>query len=217
MHPPALKPARFFALLPVPGRVPTSHLRRLRLVLRLLVGLLPLATLGGCSRLLARHVPGRIDSLTIRHHRADVVAELGAPRRSVTFSPPAEAPALMFPPAGKAVRRDEYQVSGLRLSTSDSAAMRTKPYSTDLSDEQRAILEPLLPARLPDGRPREVDLREVVNAIFYKLKHAVIWSDLPRDLPAHGTVFDYYAAWTRPGLPLLLVGGYVASLFLLTP
>ena len=78
--------------------------------------------------------------------------------------------------------------------------MRTKPYSTDLSDEQWAILEPLLPARLPDGRPREVSLREVLNAIFYKLKHAVVWSDLPRDLPASGTVFDYYAAWTRSGL-----------------
>lgn len=78
--------------------------------------------------------------------------------------------------------------------------MRTKPYSTDLSDEQWAILEPMLPARLPDGRPREVSLREVVNAIFYKLKHAVVWADLPRDLPASGTVFDYYAAWTRSGL-----------------
>lgn len=78
--------------------------------------------------------------------------------------------------------------------------MRTKPYSTDLSDEQWAILEPLLPGRLPDGRPREVSLREIINAVFYKLKHAVVWSDLPRDLPASGTVFDYYAAWTRSGL-----------------
>lgn len=78
--------------------------------------------------------------------------------------------------------------------------MRTKPYSTDLSDEEWTLLAPLLPARLPDGRPREVHLREVVNAIFYKLKHAVAWADLPRDLPAAGTVFDYYAAWTRSGL-----------------
>lgn len=78
--------------------------------------------------------------------------------------------------------------------------MRTKPYSTDLSDEEWAILEPLLPARLPDGRPREVALREVVNAVFYKLKHAVAWADLPRDLPPSGTVFDYYAAWSRSGL-----------------
>lgn len=78
--------------------------------------------------------------------------------------------------------------------------MRTKPYSTDLSDEQWAILAPLLPACLPDGRPREVSLREVLNAIFYKLKHAVVWSDLPRDLPPAGTVYDYYAAWSRSGL-----------------
>ena len=63
-----------------------------------------------------------------------------------------------------------------------------------LSDEQWAILKPLLPARLPDGRPREANLRGVVNAIFYKLKHAVAWADLPRGLPAAGTVYDYYAA-----------------------
>lgn len=88
----------------------------------------------------------------------------------------------------------------MELSASDSAAMRTKPYSTDLSDEQWAILEALLPARFSDGPPREANLREVLNAIFYKLKHAVVWADLPRDLPAAGTVYDYYAAWTRSGL-----------------
>lgn len=78
--------------------------------------------------------------------------------------------------------------------------MRTKPYSTDLTDEQWAILAPLLPVRRPDGRPREVSLREVLNAIFYQLKHAVVWADLPRDLPPAGTVYDHYAAWTRSGL-----------------
>ena len=40
-------------------------------------------------------------------------------------------------------------------------------YSTDLTDEQWAVLEPLLPAEKPGGRPREVDLREVMNTLLY--------------------------------------------------
>ena len=95
-------------------------------LLSLLVGLFPLASLGGCSLLLARHVPRRIESLNTRHHRPDVVAELGAPRQSVTFSRPAEAPALMFPPAGKAVRRDEYEINGLRLAPGDGVGIESR-------------------------------------------------------------------------------------------
>jgi transposase len=39
-----------------------------------------------------------------------------------------------------------------------------KAYGTDLSDAQWAIMEPLLPAEKPGGRPRVVDLREVIRA-----------------------------------------------------
>lgn len=44
--------------------------------------------------------------------------------------------------------------------------MRRKPYSSDLTDKQWAILEPLIPLAKTGGRPRSVDMREVVNAIF---------------------------------------------------
>ena len=40
-------------------------------------------------------------------------------------------------------------------------------YPTDMSDEQWELLMPLLPAAKVNGRPRSVDLRAVINAIFY--------------------------------------------------
>lgn len=73
-------------------------------------------------------------------------------------------------------------------------------YSTDMSHEQWAILEPLLPGQ-PEGpgRKREVDLREVVNALFYLLGNGCKWRDLPHDLPKWGAVRYYYDLWTDDG------------------
>jgi len=75
-----------------------------------------------------------------------------------------------------------------------------KPYSSDLSDAQWALLEPLLPAPVPAGRPRTVDLREVVNAIFYVLTNGCAWHALSHDFPPEGTVRDYFHRWRRTGL-----------------
>lgn len=88
-------------------------------VLRCLLVIVPALVLGGCSLLIAKHGTRPIRSLNTRSHRADVVAELGAPRHSVTFSPPVEAPYNGSPGQGKAVRRDEYEISGLRLAPGD--------------------------------------------------------------------------------------------------
>lgn len=44
--------------------------------------------------------------------------------------------------------------------------MRRKPYPSDVTDEQWAILESLIPPAKPGGRPQSVDMRQVVNAIF---------------------------------------------------
>ena len=46
--------------------------------------------------------------------------------------------------------------------------MRTEPYPSDLTDAQWAVLEPLVPPAHELGRPRKTDLREVLNAIFYR-------------------------------------------------
>jgi putative transposase len=75
-----------------------------------------------------------------------------------------------------------------------------KSYSTDISDEQWEIIKVLLPAPAKVGRPISVNLREVINAILYQLKHGVSWEDLPHDFPNHNTVRWYYDCWCRISL-----------------
>jgi putative transposase len=75
-----------------------------------------------------------------------------------------------------------------------------KPYSSDLSDEQWALLEPLLPPPMKAGAPRTTNLREVLNAIFYLLANGCAWHALPHDFPPEGTVRDYFHRWRRSGL-----------------
>jgi putative transposase len=77
--------------------------------------------------------------------------------------------------------------------------MRTKPYPSDLTEAQWAILEPRLPAPHRYGRPRKTDIREVVNAIFYRNRNGCTWRALPRDFPPWRTVFNYFFRWTRDG------------------
>ena len=74
-----------------------------------------------------------------------------------------------------------------------------KPYDTDLSDTEWAIIEPLIPGCKPGGRPREINIREVINAIFYLLRTGCAWRHLPHDFPPPGTVYDYFSLWTRDG------------------
>jgi putative transposase len=74
-----------------------------------------------------------------------------------------------------------------------------KRYPSDLTDEQWALLEPLLPLAKPGGRPREVNLREVVNTLFYQARTSCQWDFLPHDLVAKGTAYDYFARWQRDG------------------
>ena len=81
--------------------------------------------------------------------------------------------------------------------------MSRKPYPTDLSELEWLILEPLLLATLNPskrGRPRQVDLREVVNAIFYLLRTGCAWRLLPHDFPAWQTVYGYFQRWRDSGV-----------------
>lgn len=81
--------------------------------------------------------------------------------------------------------------------------MSRKPYPTDLNDVQWFILEPLLRAVLKQsnrGRPRQVELRERVNAIFYVLRTGCAWRLLPHDFPAWQTVYGYFRRWRDSSL-----------------
>ena len=76
-----------------------------------------------------------------------------------------------------------------------------KAYPTDLTDEQWAIIEPLLPAAKNryGGRPREVSMREVVNTILYLNRTGCQWDMLPHDLLPKSTAYDYFAQWRDDG------------------
>src|ERR1700723_378551 len=74
-----------------------------------------------------------------------------------------------------------------------------KPYPTDLTEEQWAILEPLIPPAKTGGRKREVSIREVVNTILYLNRAGCQWDMLPHDLLPKSTVYDYFAAWRDDG------------------
>src|SRR3989304_3302480 len=82
-----------------------------------------------------------------------------------------------------------------------------KSYPSDLTDEQWTILEPLIPAAQTTGggRPREVNMREVVNTILYLNRTGCQWDMLPHDLLPKSTVYDYFAKWRDAGTWTMLV------------
>jgi putative transposase len=77
--------------------------------------------------------------------------------------------------------------------------MDRKPYPSDLTDEQWAFVKDWLPDAKPGGRPRCIDLREVVNALLYLTRNGCVWRSLPHDFPHWRTVYEYYRAWIRDG------------------
>lgn len=68
-------------------------------------------------------------------------------------------------------------------------------YASDALDAEWRVIAPLLPGRRRVGRPRTVDLREVLNAIFYVLMTGCQWRALPRDFPPRSTVQGYFYCW----------------------
>ena len=74
-----------------------------------------------------------------------------------------------------------------------------KPYPTDLTDEQWALLRPLIPPAKHGGRGRSVDLREVVNTLLYQARAGCQWDMLPHDLAPRSTAHDYLKRWEADG------------------
>lgn len=80
--------------------------------------------------------------------------------------------------------------------------MSRKPYPTDVSDAEWDLIKSMIPAerKRKRGKKREVDMREVVNAIFYILRAGCSWRMMPHDLPAWQTVYSYFQRWQRKGI-----------------
>jgi putative transposase len=74
-----------------------------------------------------------------------------------------------------------------------------KSYRSDLTNDQWDLIKDLLPGRKATGRPRTVDLREVVNTIQYQARTGCQWDYLPHDLLPKSTVWDYFVAWQKDG------------------
>jgi transposase len=78
------------------------------------------------------------------------------------------------------------------------AAIRDR-YASDLSDEEFALIAPLLPA--PKGRGRKpTDARSILNALFYMIRCGCPWRYLPKDFPPFTTVQNRFYAWRDSGL-----------------
>lgn len=75
----------------------------------------------------------------------------------------------------------------------------SKAYPSNLTRAQSEFLSDMIPEAKPGGRPREVDMREILNAIFYVLVEGVRWRALPGDFPAWQTVYTYFRNWRQDG------------------
>ena len=77
-----------------------------------------------------------------------------------------------------------------------------KPYPSDLTDEQWAILAPMIPPAKQSnrgGHPRTVNMREVLNTLFSLNRSGCPWDMLPHDLLPKSTVYDSFAQWRDDG------------------
>src|SRR5437764_12579056 len=80
-----------------------------------------------------------------------------------------------------------------------AAERRGLRYPSDLSEAEWALIEPMIPPAKRGGRRREVNIREVLNAIFYVLSTGCQWQALPKDLPPKSTAHHYFGLWDWDG------------------
>lgn len=80
----------------------------------------------------------------------------------------------------------------------DEVAKR-KAYPSDLTDEQWELMQAVIPEAKAGGRPRSVDMRDVINALLYLNRSGCQWDMLPHDLPPKSTVYEYFAGWRKSG------------------
>ena len=74
--------------------------------------------------------------------------------------------------------------------------MQTKQlYPTDLNDSQWNVIREMLPEAKPGGRPRSLEMREVVNGILYLVVGGIQWRMLPKEYPKWPSVYHYFREW----------------------
>jgi putative transposase len=84
------------------------------------------------------------------------------------------------------ITRRQYRREGLR-------------YASDMTDAEWGLIAPLMPARQTIGRPRETDLRAVVEGLLYMAATGCQWRQIPKEFPPYSTVQGYFYRWSRDG------------------
>src|SRR4051794_17442638 len=82
---------------------------------------------------------------------------------------------------------------------------RRSRYPSDTTDEQWALIEPLLPEARSGGRPEKHPRRAVVDAILYVVRTGCAWRQLPADFPPWQTVYWYFARWEEQRVTLRML------------
>lgn len=72
-------------------------------------------------------------------------------------------------------------------------------YASDMTDAEWSLIAPMMPKMNRIGRPRETDLRAVVNAILYMAATGCQWRQLPKEFPPYSTVQEYFYRWSHDG------------------
>ena len=80
-----------------------------------------------------------------------------------------------------------------------AAGRRGLRYPSDVTDAEWALVEPMIPPAKHGGRPRKVNVREVLNGLFYVLSTGCQWDAVPKDLPPKSTLYDYFDLWAWDG------------------
>lgn len=75
----------------------------------------------------------------------------------------------------------------------------SKAYASNLTKDQGELLKRLIAAAKPGGRPRSIEMWDILNAIFYLLDEGCRWRSLPGDFPAWQTVYTYFRNWRIDG------------------
>lgn len=87
-----------------------------------------------------------------------------------------------------------------QLKNEEAKIISNKIYPSDLTNEQWGIIELLIPEAKPNGRPRTVDIRNVIDAILYICRTGSQWRYLPEKYPPRSTVYEYFSQWQTDGV-----------------
>ena len=78
--------------------------------------------------------------------------------------------------------------------------MNKQLYPSDLTDSQWEIIQELIPKAKSGGRPRSLEMRQVINAILYVTVGGIQWRMMPNEYPKWQSVYSYFRTWRKEGI-----------------